>query len=71
MSKDVEKILQAVLALPAEERAELVASILASISEDPAVERAQVSESVSRLSAFSRGELKALSDSDARRLIAG
>jgi len=71
MSKDVEKILQAVLALPAEERAELVASILASISEDPAVERAQVSESVSRLSAFSRGELKTLSGSDARRLIAG
>jgi putative addiction module component (TIGR02574 family) len=71
MSKDVEKILEAALALPADERAELVASILSSIDEDPAVVSAQLAESRARLSAFRRGELNVLSSEDALRLIAG
>ena len=71
MSKDVEKILEAALALPADERAELVASILSSIDEDPGVVSAQLEESRARLSAFRRGELNVLSSEDALRLIAG
>jgi len=62
MSANSEQILKQALALPLQERAELVEQLLATFQSppDPQVDALWVRESEERLDAYDRGELKAV-----------
>lgn len=63
MSSTSEQILQQVLALPIEERAELLEQLLATFQDpnDPALDQLWAAEAHDRLDAYDRGELQAVS----------
>ena len=63
MSANTEQILQQVLALPLEERAELIERLLATFQTppDPALDQLWATEAHDRLDAYDRGELDAVS----------
>ncbi len=67
MSTESSRILDEVLALPAEERAQLVERILDSLGEEPNKERIErwAAETESRLDAIDRGELGTLTGEEA------
>ena len=62
MSASGEQILQEALALPLEERAELIQRLLATFQAppDPALDQLWANEAHDRLDAYDRGELKAI-----------
>ena len=63
MSTTSEQILRQVLALPLEERAELIEQLLATFQgpTDPALDKLWIAEAHDRLDAYDRGELEAVS----------
>lgn len=68
MSREAEKLYEAAVALPQDERAALVMKLLDSIA--PSSD-AQIQESLSRLSALEAGTLDDMDDDAAMRLTAG
>ena len=71
MSTTSEQILQQVLALPLEERAQLIERLLATFDTppDPALDQLWANEAHDRLDAYDRGELDAVSIEDVFRQI--
>ncbi|HJS25213.1 MAG TPA: addiction module protein [Pyrinomonadaceae bacterium] len=63
MSATSEQILRQALALPLEERAELIEQLLATFQGpiDPALDKLWITEAHDRLDAYDRGELEAIS----------
>ncbi len=63
MSANTEQILQQALALPLEERAQLIERLLATFQTpaDPALDQLWANEAHDRLDAYDRGELDAVS----------
>lgn len=66
MSATTEQILQEVLALPVEERAQLIEQLLATFQEPPnaALDQLWANEAHDRLDAYDRGELDAVDVED-------
>ena len=62
MSENATQVLQNALALPAQERAELVDKLLASLQapSDPRLDELWIREAESRLNAYDRGEMEAI-----------
>ena len=71
MSTTSEEILQQVLALPLEERAQLIERLLATFEAppNPALDELWANEAHDRLDAYDRGELNAVSIEDVFRQI--
>jgi putative addiction module component (TIGR02574 family) len=69
MSKEAQELLAQAISLPEEERAALVVQLLDSLRADPEAETAQTAESLSRLAAIKAGELEAISNDEAFRII--
>ena len=70
MSRDAEDLLKAILALPEEDRSELLLRVFESLQPADGTHEAQRTESSSRLAAFERGDLSAIDHEDALRQIA-
>lgn len=71
MSTTSDQIIQQVLALPLEERAQLIERLLATFQAppDPALDQLWANEAHDRLDAYDRGELDAVSIEDVFRQI--
>ena len=71
MSTTSDQIIQQVLALPLEERAQLIERLLATFETppDPALDQLWANEAHDRLDAYDRGELDAVSIEDVFRQI--
>jgi hypothetical protein len=71
MTQEAQKLYEAAVALPEDERATLVMKLLDTIGRSQDRAGARSAESLSRLSAFEAGDLEVIDDDEAMRLIAG